>query len=251
MSYLHTKFHDNWISSFRGVAMTRFWDGRTDRQTDGVTALLDLLSPSATQVKNLKGYRNVYYRLLKCFSVIIFPSLAMIRGDGINGYFSKSCASTCVNVQLAKKTISISYDIWSSYIKLNSESRITCSKPHTWFDIDSRAYLILWLWQLFQRTRGDHNVYTVSFWCLDACVKGEDNCVSKTINISTQDVNIRWKHNTDNRNGKKTFHTYSLITFFFDIRFKFLTWYRHISLSTSLDVMHKWASYKNTNYTTT
>ena len=35
MSYLHTKFHDNWISSFRGVAMTRFWDGRTDRRTDG------------------------------------------------------------------------------------------------------------------------------------------------------------------------------------------------------------------------
>ena len=34
MSYLHTKFHDNWISSFRGVVMTRFWDGRTDRQTD-------------------------------------------------------------------------------------------------------------------------------------------------------------------------------------------------------------------------
>ena len=64
MTYLHTKFHDNWISSFRGVAMTRFWDGRTDRrkdgrtdgqtdgQTDGVTALLDLLSPSATQVKS-------------------------------------------------------------------------------------------------------------------------------------------------------------------------------------------------------
>ena len=59
MSYLHTKFHDNWISSFREVAMTRFWDGQTDRQTegqtdgqtDGVTALLDLLSPSATQVK--------------------------------------------------------------------------------------------------------------------------------------------------------------------------------------------------------
>ena len=62
MFYLHTKFHDKWISSFR-VAMTRFWDGRTDGQTnrqtdgqtdgyaDGVTALLDLLSPSATQVK--------------------------------------------------------------------------------------------------------------------------------------------------------------------------------------------------------
>ena len=30
MSYLHTKFHDNWISSFRG-----FWDGRTDGRTDG------------------------------------------------------------------------------------------------------------------------------------------------------------------------------------------------------------------------
>ena len=51
MSNLHTKFHDNWISSFRGVAMTRFWDGMTDGQTDGVTALLDLLSPLATQVK--------------------------------------------------------------------------------------------------------------------------------------------------------------------------------------------------------
>ena len=37
MSYLHAKFHDNWISSFRGVAMTRFWDGRTDRRTDGRT----------------------------------------------------------------------------------------------------------------------------------------------------------------------------------------------------------------------
>ena len=56
MSYLHTKFHDNWISSFRGVAMTQFLgraDGQTDGQTDGVTALLDLLSPSATQVKNI------------------------------------------------------------------------------------------------------------------------------------------------------------------------------------------------------
>ena len=34
MSYLHTKFHDNWIGSFRGVAMTRFWDGRTDGRSD-------------------------------------------------------------------------------------------------------------------------------------------------------------------------------------------------------------------------
>ena len=35
MSYLHTKLHDNWISSFRGIAMTRFWDGWTDGRTDG------------------------------------------------------------------------------------------------------------------------------------------------------------------------------------------------------------------------
>ena len=37
MSYLHTKFHDNWVSSFRGVGMTRCLDGRTDRRTDGWT----------------------------------------------------------------------------------------------------------------------------------------------------------------------------------------------------------------------
>ena len=37
MSYLHTKFHDNWISSFSGIAMTRFWDGRTDGRTDRQT----------------------------------------------------------------------------------------------------------------------------------------------------------------------------------------------------------------------
>ena len=51
MSYLHTKFHDYCISSFRGVAMTRFWDGRTGGQTDVLISLLDLLSPLATQVK--------------------------------------------------------------------------------------------------------------------------------------------------------------------------------------------------------
>ena len=59
MSYLHTKFHDNWISSFRGVAMTRFWDGQTDGQTDGVTALRDLLSPLATQVKIILLYSYI------------------------------------------------------------------------------------------------------------------------------------------------------------------------------------------------
>ena len=66
MSYLHTKFHDNWISSFRGVAMTRFWDGRTD----GVIALLDLLLHSATQVKNKIHFGKIlpiflYSRILK------------------------------------------------------------------------------------------------------------------------------------------------------------------------------------------
>ena len=55
MSYLHTKFHDNWISSFRGVL------GRTEGQTDGVTALLDLLSPLATQVKMLLGLHTLNY----------------------------------------------------------------------------------------------------------------------------------------------------------------------------------------------
>ena len=40
-----------WLGSFRVVAMTSLL-GRTDGQTDGVTRLLDLLSPLATQVKN-------------------------------------------------------------------------------------------------------------------------------------------------------------------------------------------------------
>ena len=41
-------------------AMTRFWDGRTDGQTDGVTALLDLISPSATQVKTSLNNINFF-----------------------------------------------------------------------------------------------------------------------------------------------------------------------------------------------
>ena len=40
--------------------MTRFWDGQTDGRTDGVTALLDLLSPSATQV--IKGHAHFFGR---------------------------------------------------------------------------------------------------------------------------------------------------------------------------------------------
>ena len=56
--------------------MTRFWDGRTDRrmdrqtdrQTDGVTALLDLLSPSATQVK-IVFFLVINY--IFCFKILI------------------------------------------------------------------------------------------------------------------------------------------------------------------------------------
>ena len=44
MSYLHTKFHENRRSCDDKIM------GRTDGQTDGVTALLDLLSPLPTQV---------------------------------------------------------------------------------------------------------------------------------------------------------------------------------------------------------
>ena len=64
MSYLHTKLHDNWISSFRGVARTRFWDGRTDGQTDGqtdgVTALLDLHFGDAGKNKINRALRWVW-----------------------------------------------------------------------------------------------------------------------------------------------------------------------------------------------
>ena len=53
--------------------MTRFWDGQTDGQTDrqtdgqtdGVTALLDLLSPSATQVKIWKTMKTYIMNILK------------------------------------------------------------------------------------------------------------------------------------------------------------------------------------------
>ena len=56
--------------------MTRFWDGRTDGQTDGVTALIDLLSPSATQVKKYfwRKFFGVRY-FLKCV-VTYVPMLA-------------------------------------------------------------------------------------------------------------------------------------------------------------------------------
>ena len=46
--------------------MTRFWDGRTDgrtdRRLDGVTALSDLLSPLATQVKIIRYLNNIALR---------------------------------------------------------------------------------------------------------------------------------------------------------------------------------------------
>ena len=50
MSYLHTKFHDNWISSFRGAAMTSLGtNGRTDKRTD---------KPSLPSFMGGRGYNN-------------------------------------------------------------------------------------------------------------------------------------------------------------------------------------------------
>ena len=52
--------------------MTRFWDGRTDGQMNGVTALLDLLSPSATQVKKIYTHTaKIVVRLKKKIKSII------------------------------------------------------------------------------------------------------------------------------------------------------------------------------------
>ena len=69
MFYLHTKFHDNWISSFRGVAMTRFWDGRTDGRTDWRSDCTPRPAlPSATQVKS-------WEKKFQC------PCIAMIWGN--------------------------------------------------------------------------------------------------------------------------------------------------------------------------
>ena len=100
MSYLHTKFHDNWISSFRGVAMTRFWDGRTDGRTDGVTALLDLLSPLATQVK----------------IVIIDPPEKRLNGSHYqNGKFAAS-DSNYIDECVARASICI----WTSPVNIHS-----------------------------------------------------------------------------------------------------------------------------------
>ena len=42
--------------------MDGWTDGRTDGQTDGVTALLDLLSPLATQVKTMVIYDRLIDR---------------------------------------------------------------------------------------------------------------------------------------------------------------------------------------------
>ena len=83
MSYLHTKFHDNWISSFWGVAMTRFWDGRKDGRRDGVTRLLDLLSPLATQVKNNTTLNNLSNNPLTTLGNTLSSSTNEIRFMGL------------------------------------------------------------------------------------------------------------------------------------------------------------------------
>ena len=62
MSYLHTKFHDNWISSFRGVAMTRFWDGQRDGRKDGRS---DCTPRPAFAFGDAGKNMNGYYRNIK------------------------------------------------------------------------------------------------------------------------------------------------------------------------------------------
>ena len=69
--------------------MTRFWDRRTDGQTDGVTRLLDLLSPLATQVKITKlvvfvamktflSFNN-FFSNLRLMSMVIFVILILLK----------------------------------------------------------------------------------------------------------------------------------------------------------------------------
>ena len=92
--------------------MTRLWDGRMDRrtdgQTDGVTALLDLLSPSAMQVKIAKMiiiqiYEDlivdiesididIMHKILAQFindkHILVLPSLKKERWELISKYVS-------------------------------------------------------------------------------------------------------------------------------------------------------------------
>ena len=45
--------------------MTRFWVRRTEGRSDGVTALLDMLSPSATQVKTMEIISGLFFLYFK------------------------------------------------------------------------------------------------------------------------------------------------------------------------------------------
>ena len=63
MSYLHTKFHDNWISSFRGVAMTRFWDGRTDGWSDCTPRPSFTFGDAGKKTKKLSSLKTFYFSL--------------------------------------------------------------------------------------------------------------------------------------------------------------------------------------------
>ena len=77
MSYLHTKFHENRISSFRGVAMTRFWYGRTDRRTDRRTDERSNCTPRPAFAfgdagKNDRNVRNSnFYEKDGCYQLIV------------------------------------------------------------------------------------------------------------------------------------------------------------------------------------
>ena len=94
MSYLHTKFHDNWISSFRGVATRRFWEG----QTDGVTRLLDLLSPFEMKVKTKSfsdsPHNSAHNRISKRF-VITYHQLS--RMAAVVGHTQDECWNASEN----------------------------------------------------------------------------------------------------------------------------------------------------------
>ena len=74
MSYLHSKFHDNLISNFRGVAMTRFWDEQTDGRTDGWSDC----TPRPAFAFGDAG-KNVHDTLTGCWVIPIFNKICIFH----------------------------------------------------------------------------------------------------------------------------------------------------------------------------
>ena len=65
-----TKFHQNLLSSFRGVALPKKQDWRTDRETDWLTDwLVKNIIPSAT---SCMGYNNKYFHVI----TLLFSNLS-------------------------------------------------------------------------------------------------------------------------------------------------------------------------------